>query len=66
MDYADCKPSQIIVRGKFILNLDEVLQYFGVFLCYLSENPHLINDLILTDSNSYGICALRVNIGTKK
>lgn len=48
------------------LNLDELLQYFGVFLCFLAENPHLINEILLTEPNTYGIHALRMNIGSKK
>lgn len=36
------------------------MQYFGVFLCYLSDNPELIDRIILTHRNSYGIAALQV------
>jgi hypothetical protein len=36
VDFADCKPSQIIIRGTILIIVDEVLQYFGVFLCFLA------------------------------
>jgi hypothetical protein len=36
------------------------MQYFGVFLCFLSNNPELIDRIILTHRNSYGIAALQV------
>lgn len=31
------------------------MQYFGVFLCYLADHPELIESMILTEPNSYGI-----------
>lgn len=43
-----------------------MLQYFGVFLCFLAENPHLLNEILLTEPNTYGIHALRMNVGSKK
>lgn len=31
------------------------MQYFGVFLCFLADKPKLIQQIIQTDSNSFGI-----------
>lgn len=31
------------------------MQYFGVFLCFLSDKPNLIQKIITTDENSYGL-----------
>lgn len=31
------------------------MQYFGVFLCFLSDKPNLIQKIITTDQNSYGL-----------
>lgn len=59
VDYADCKPSQIIIR-------DEIMQSFGILLCFLADHPHLLHNIILTDTNSYGLCVLRMNVGAKK
>lgn len=42
------------------------MQYFGVFLCFLAENPHLINEIIVTEPNSYGIHVVKMNVGSKK
>lgn len=36
------------------------MQYFGVFQCYLADNPDLIDRIILTNPNSYGIHAIYV------
>ena len=44
-----------MVRGKPFLILDDVMQYFGVFLCYLADHSELIENIILTGSNSYGL-----------
>ena len=35
-----------------------MMQYFGVFLCYLADHPEIIEKLILTGSNSYGIASI--------
>jgi hypothetical protein len=35
-----------------------MMQYFGVFLCYLADHPDIIEKLILTGSNSYGIASI--------
>jgi hypothetical protein len=40
--------------------VDEVMQYLGVFQCYLADNPDLIDRIILTKPNSYGIHAVYV------
>jgi hypothetical protein len=42
------------------------MQYFGVFLCFLAENPHLIDKIILTESNNYGINVVAMNVSSKK
>ena len=34
---------------------DEIMQYFGVFLCFLADKPKLINQIIQTESNTYGL-----------
>jgi len=38
------------------------MQYFGVFLCFLANNPKIVESLILTESSSYGILAVKMNI----
>lgn len=38
-----------------MVNVDEVLQYFGTFLCFLADKPNLIKKIIKTDENGYGI-----------
>ena len=34
------------------------MQYFGVFLCYLADHPEIIDQVLLTGSNSYGIAVV--------
>jgi hypothetical protein len=46
------------------LTVDEALQYFGVFLCFLADNPNLIKDIFLTEANSYGIHCVSMNINS--
>lgn len=41
------------------------MQYFGVFLCFLADHPKTISEFILTDSNSYGFLAVKMNINSK-
>lgn len=36
------------------------MQYFGVFLCFLANHPKIISDLIITESNSYGIVVVKM------
>jgi hypothetical protein len=62
----DSSPSQIIIRGILFSYADEVMQPFGALLCFLAEHPQLLQNLILTDSNSYGIAVVRMNLGGKK
>jgi hypothetical protein len=38
------------------------MQYFGVFLCFLAANPKLIDEFILTEANTYGIAAVKMNV----
>lgn len=47
----NCRPSNILMA-------DDVMQYFGVFLCYLADHPELIKTIILTGPNSYGIASI--------
>lgn len=42
------------------------MQPFGMLLCFLSEHPNLLKNIILTDTNSYGIAVLRMNVGARK
>ena len=35
-----------------------MMQYFGVFLCYLADHPEIIDKVLLTGSNSYGIASI--------
>ena len=39
---------------------DEVLQYFGIFLCFLSGHPQIVSKLILTESNTFGVLAVKL------
>lgn len=41
------------------------MQYFGVFLCFLAENPHLIDRIILTEANSYGVNVVAMNVRSR-
>jgi hypothetical protein len=43
---------------------DEVMQYFGVFLCFLADHPRVVSELILTDSNSYGFLAVKMQLSS--
>lgn len=38
------------------------MQYFGVFLCFLADHPKIVSDIILTESSSFGILAVKMNI----
>lgn len=49
----------------YILVRDEVMQYFGVFLCFLADHPKIVADLILTESSSFGLLAVKMNINSK-
>jgi hypothetical protein len=40
------------------LHADDALQYFSMLLCFLADKPHLIKNIILTQANTYGICAV--------
>ena len=31
------------------------MQYFGAFLCFLADKPHLIQKIITTEPNTYGL-----------
>lgn len=42
------------------------MQYFGPFLCFLAEFPELINSIIVTDANTYGLYVVAANINGKK
>lgn len=42
------------------------MQPFGMLLCFLSQHPNLIKNIILTDTNSYGICVLKMNVDARK
>ena len=55
IDLADVHPNQIEVGGIRSYILDEVMQYFGVFLCFLADRPHLIQKIITTEPNTYGM-----------
>jgi len=35
-----------------------MMQYFGVFLCYLADHPEIIDKVLLTGSSSYGIASI--------
>ena len=50
-------PTQTVLlsRVSFSIILDEIMQYLGVFLCFLSDKPNLIQKIIVTDENTYGI-----------
>ena len=37
-----------------------------MLLCFLADNPQLINNIILNDSNSYGLFVLQMNVESKK
>ena len=41
---------------------DEVMQYFGVFLCFLADHPKIVEEIIITEPNTYGIHAVQINI----
>lgn len=45
---------------------DEVMQPFGVLLCFLTDHPQLINNLIITESSSYGISVVKMNVESRK
>jgi len=62
----DSNASQIVLKGKTQNYTDEAMQYFGVFLCFLADHPHLIKQLILNEPNTYGIYAIKMNINCKK
>lgn len=38
------------------------MHYFAVFLCFLADRPHIIEDLILTKENTYGLHAVQMII----
>lgn len=42
------------------------MQPFGVLLCFLAEHPQIIRKVITTDSNSYGIHVIKMNVGARK
>lgn len=42
------------------------MQPFGALLCFLANNPALINNIIMTDSNSYGVAVVKMNVGSRK
>lgn len=43
-----------------------MMQPFGALLCFLAEHPQLIGNLIMTESNSYGIAVVRMNVGSRR
>jgi hypothetical protein len=49
-------------KADYILLNDEAMQYFAVFLCFLADRPHIIDDLILTKENTYGIHVVQMII----
>lgn len=48
IDYHDSNPDTIEIN-------DQIMQYFGVFLCFLSNKPNLIRKIILTEENTFGL-----------
>jgi hypothetical protein len=45
----------------FLFYIDSMVQYFGVFLCFLADKPSLIKNIILSSANSYGIHCIKAN-----
>lgn len=41
------------------------MQYFAVFMCFLADHPKIVEDIILTESNTYGIHAVQINVESK-
>lgn len=41
------------------------MQYFAVFLCFVAQNPKIIEEIFLTESNSYGLHAIKMNVQGK-
>ena len=41
------------------------MQYFGMFLCFIAEHEKLIQDLIITDENTYGLQVVSMNVKGK-
>jgi hypothetical protein len=59
IDYHDCNPDTVFVH-------DEVMQFFGVFLCFLANKPNLIKKIILTEENTYGIHSVEAYVNGLK
>ena len=49
IDFHDASPDTIEIKGTKYEYSDEVMQYLGVFLCFLADKANLIKKIILTD-----------------
>ena len=60
IDRYDSHPDAIEVH-------DDVMQYFGTFLCFLSNKENLIRKIIITQENTYGLHCVEAYVhGLKK
>ena len=58
----DSNSSSIFTKSNIKMYLDDALQYFSVFLCFLADHSSLIKEIILTEANTYGICVVNMYI----
>jgi hypothetical protein len=42
------------------------MQYFAVFLCFIATNPKIVEEIIITQPNTYGLHIVKMNVNGKE